>query len=248
MFFSVILILFDNFGFLKLPKTGLQYLTIPVQYGLYKSGTNLGKQFEFIVLARRAAQENKALRAQLGETLTKMTDLDRELRETKILIDQYNKLSPKTFDLIPARIIGTGRYTTLDKGSNDGVAVGEVVVFQEHYLGQIIGVTPKISEMRLLTDPDSKISVFSQGSGHARGILLGQFGSETLMDKILHQEQIAEGDLIYSEGLEGNLPKGLIMGKVTKVLDRQNEIFKQAKVEPIFNISDLEVVFVIKNS
>ena len=67
-----------------------------------------------------------------------------------------------------------------------------------------------------------------------------------LLDKILHEEPIAQGDLVYSEGTEGYLPRGLIVGRVNEVIEKQNEVFKQAKVKPIFDIRDLELVFVIQ--
>lgn len=245
---SFFLILLDSLNFLKIPKSYAQTITIPIQYGLYQGGKTVNKQLEFIVLARFAAQENKALKRQLGQLLIENANLQKRLKESEELVDQYNKLNPKTYDLLPARVLGGERYLKIDKGSSDGVALGQVVVFQDHYLGQIKNVSPKTSEVLLLHDPDSKIAVFSQGEGRkARGILLGQFGSEILMDKILHQEKIEVGDLVYSEGTEGKLPKGLILGKVTQVLERQNEVFKQAKVEPIFQIYDLDIVFVILN-
>ena len=114
-------------------------------------------------------------------------------------------------------------------------------------MGKIISVSERASNVQLMADPDSKVAAFSQGlEGKAKGVLIGQFGSEILFDKILHEEKINVGDLVYSEGTEGFLPRGLILGRVTKVLERENEIFKQAKVQPNFNISDLDLVFVIQ--
>jgi len=90
------------------------------------------------------------------------------------------------------------------------------------------------------------MAAFSQGlEGVAKGVLVGQFGTESLLDKILHEETIKAGDLVYSEGTEGNLPRGLILGKVVEVKGEENEVFKQAKVVPVFDIRDLELVFVI---
>lgn len=243
---SLFIMLFDNFKLLNLPKSVIQYLTIPIQYGLYQSGISITKQFEFLILARYSALENKALKIQLGELITQNSNLKKQLQETQDSIDQYNKLSPQTFDLLPARILGISRYLLVDKGSLDGVSIGQVVVFKDNFIGVVKNVSPKTSQILLSTDPDSKIAIFSQGNEKARGIIQGQFGSELLMDKILHQEKIEVGDLVYSEGTEGKLPKGLILGKVIEVLERQNEIFQQAKVKPIFNLDDLGVVFMIR--
>jgi len=245
---SLVLFLVDSLGLLKLPKTAVQYITIPVQYGLYQTGISFQRHLEFITLARTAALENKALKTQLANLLTENSSLRKQLLDNQSLTDQYSKLNPQTYDLLPTRIIGMGKSITIDKGENDGIVIGQVVVFKDNYFGQIKGISPKSAEVLLPQDPTSKLAVFSQGEGgRAKGILVGQFGSEFLMDKILHQEKVSVGDLVYSEGTEGKLPKGLIIGRITQVFDRQNEVFQQAKVEPVFNLTDLDIVFVIKN-
>lgn len=244
---SLFVTIFDYLGVLGTPKKLLQYITVPIQYGFYQSGTAIGRQFEFIVLVRRAAQENKALRLQMGDILTENAFLRKQISENRIFVDQQNSLNPSTYDLLPAHVIGSDRFLTLDKGTDQGVVFGQVVAFKDNYIGQVKEVNPRSSQVLLSTDPDSKLAVFSQNDGgKAKGILEGQFGSELLMDKILHEEKVEVGDLVYSEGTEGKLPRGLIMGKVAQVLDRQNEVFKQAKVEPVYQVADLDMVFIIK--
>ncbi len=138
------------------------------------------------------------------------------------------------------------RYLKIDKGSTSSIEIGQVVVFNDNYVGKIIQTSEKASFIQLLADPDSKVAAFSQGlEGKAKGVLLGQFGSDLLMDKILHEEKINVDDLVYSEGTEGYLPRGLILGRVSQVLNRENEVFKQAKVQQNFDLKDLELVFVI---
>ena len=245
---SVICFSLDQLGLLKLPVSLIQNITVPIQYGLFQTGRLTSFQFGFIFQARFAAKENQALKNQLALVLSENASLRTKLAQSEAQVEQQDSLSPKTFNLTPARPIGLGRYLTLDKGSDNGVKVGEVVVYKDNYIGLIRGVTPQTAQVQLELDPDSKIAVFSQSQqGKAKGILQGQFGSEALMDKILHVEQITKGDLVYSEGTEGNLPRGLIMGSVTSVLERENELFKRAKVKPVFDARDLELAFIIKN-
>lgn len=246
IFFSLTLLFLDSFGFLNLPKQLAFYITNPLTFGIYNTNRNVGKQFYFIFQARFAAQENKALKEQVGQLLSENAKLRKKIAEIEALVSQEKHLDPGTYNLLPARLIGLSRYLKIDKGSNSGVKVGQAVVFEDNFIGKIVSITPSASNVELLADPDSKVAAFSQGlEGKAKGVLLGQFGTEILMDKILHEEKIALGDLVYSEGLEGFLPRGLVLGKVTQVLDRENEVFKQAKIQPIFDIRDLELVFVI---
>ncbi len=244
--FSLLVLFLDTIKLLNLPKQLLYFITNPVSFGIYNTNRNIGKQFHFIFQARFAAQENKALKEQIGKLLSENAELRKSLGETQALVSQEKHLDPDTYNLLPARPIGLGRHLKIDKGLNSNIRVGQAVIFEDNFIGKIIAVTPVASNIELLADPNSKIAAFSVNKeGKAKGVLLGQFGTEILMDKILHEEKISEGDLVYSEGLEGFLPRGLILGRVTKILERTNEVFKQAKVQPVFDIRDLELVFVI---
>ncbi|MCR4306044.1 MAG: rod shape-determining protein MreC [Candidatus Daviesbacteria bacterium] len=247
IFFSLLIFFLDTIKLLDLPKRVLFYVTNPVSFGIYNTNRNIGKQFHFIFQARFASQENKALKEQIGKLLSENAELRKQLAETVAFLSQEKHLDPNTYNLLPARPIGLGRHLKIDKGSSSNLKAGQAVIFEDNFIGKIVSVTHNASNIELLTDPNSKVAVFSQNKdGRAKGVLLGQFGTEILMDKILHEEKIAEGDLVYSEGLEGFLPRGLILGRVTKILERETEVFKQAKVQPIFDIRDLELVFIIQ--
>lgn len=247
IFLSLTLFGLDLLNFLNIPQSLLFYITNPISFGIYRTHQNTYKQFNFVFQARFAAQENKALQEQLGQLLSENANLKRKLLETEAILDQEYHLDPRTYNLIAARPIGLSRFLKIDKGANAGFKLGQAVVFKDNYLGKIVQVSPNSSNVQLLEDPDSKVAAFSLGMmGRAKGILKGQFGTEALLDKILHEEKIKIGDLVYSEGTEGFLARGLILGKVTQVLDRPNEVFKQAKVKAVFDIRDLELVFVIQ--
>lgn len=246
IFFSLAIFIFDKVQFLSLPKQFAFYITNPISFGLYRSSQVIGNQFYFVFAARFAAQENKALKEQLGKLLSENANLRRNLSETEAQVSQQSYLDPRTYNLIIARPIGLTRYLKIDKGLLSGIKVGQAVVFQDNFIGRVLQVSQSSANIQILADPDSKVAAFSQGkSGKAKGVVLGQFGTEVLFDKILHEEKIEVGDLVYTEGTEGYLPRGLILGKVTKVLERENEVFKQAKVQSNFDIRDLELVFVI---
>jgi len=245
---SIVLTFADNLNFLSLPKSVIQNITIPIQYGLYKSSGEVARQFEFISLSRRASQENKALKQHLADILSENTILLQKLSELEAAVEQEKVLSSQTFALINARPIGINRFLFIDKGSDDGLKLNQAVVYKNNLIGQISEVSPKKSQILLASDPDLQISAFAQNpAGKAKGILTGQFGSEMLMDKILHSEAIEVGDLVYTEGTEIDIPRGLVIGEVSQVLSRENEVFKQAKVKPVIDIKDLDLVFIITN-
>lgn len=244
---SLFIMALDMAQILAIPKNIFSYITNPISFGLYQTNQKLGKQFYFIFSARFAAQENKALKEQIGQLLSENANLRKSLAETQDLLSQEKHLDPSTYNLIPAHPVGIGRFLKIDKGLSSGLKLGMPVVFNDNYLGKIIQISEKASNIQLTSDPGSKVAAFSQGlGGKAKGILQGQFGSEIILNKILHEEKINVGDLVYSEGTEGFLPRGLILGRVTQILENENDVFKQAKVSANFDIPDLELVFVIK--
>lgn len=247
LFASVLIGFIDGVNLLKYPKLATYYITNPMSLGIYKSSQVIGRQFHFIFAARFAAQENKALQEQIAALISENSRLRTKLSETESLLEQEKALDLKTYNLTSARPVGLDRFLRIDKGLNDGIKPNQAVVFKENFIGLTTQVSEKGSNVRLLQDPDSKVAAFALNKdGKARGVLTGQFGSEIILDKILHEEPIKEGDLVYSEGTEGTLPRGLILGSVSQVIEKQTEVFKQAKVKPIFDIRDLELVFVIQ--
>lgn len=243
---STVLGILDIFNLLNLPKAILGQATLPIQYGLYKSYASAARQFGFAVQARQAAQENAAKSEQMAQILSENANLRKKLAEAQSFLDQKEALPSETFNLIPVRPVGFVRFLHIDKGSDEGIKNNMAVIFKDNYIGKVIETDPKKSRVLLSTDPDSRISAFSQSDeGKAKGILIGQYGSEMLLDKILHEEPIKVGDLVYTEGAEIEVPRGLILGQVSEVIQKDNEIFKQAKVKPIFETGDLELVFVV---
>lgn len=251
VFFSFLLLSFflffaDYFNILDFPKSLVQVVTSPIQYGFYQTGLLVQKQFEFLVLAGYALDQNKMLSEQLTQVLENNANLRKQVAELSAFAEQQKALNTQTFTLIPAHPIGLSRYLYLDKGSDDKLKVGEVVVFKNSYLGKIDSVSPKKAEVILASDPDSHLTAFADNAkGKAKGVLSGNFGAQMLMDKILHDESISNGDLVYTEGSEVNIPRGLVLGQVTAVDSQDDAVFKQATVTPIFDVTNLDLVFVI---
>jgi rod shape-determining protein MreC len=245
---SIFIILLDSRGLFYFPKKTLQYLTVPIQYGLFSSSKSLRQQASFIWGSRTAAKENIALQRQLSDLLIENANLRKQLSETQAVLGQQTSINPQTFNLLAARPVGQGRYLQIDKGAGDGVVFGQVVIFKDSYIGTVTSVQPHSSQVLLPFDPSSKVSVYSQNAeGRSKGILQGQYGSQVIMNKILHKEPIAQNDLVYTDGNDGNIPKGLVVGTITSIYENPNEIFKVAQVKPVYSITDLDVVFVMRN-
>ena len=65
------------------------------------------------------------------------------------------------------------------------------------------------------------------------------------MTNIPQNQEISSGDLVVTSGLEGKIPKNLLIAKVESVEAVESEIFKTAILRPIIPLSTLSDVVII---
>jgi rod shape-determining protein MreC len=67
------------------------------------------------------------------------------------------------------------------------------------------------------------------------------------MDLVPKNLEVKKDQKIISSGLDSVLPKGLLIGKISKIESSESEIFQKIEVTPIVDIEKLERVFIILN-
>ena len=132
---------------------------------------------------------------------------------------------------------------TLNKGELDGVQSGMPVMAPEGVIGVISSTSPHASRVLLLTDPNSGIDVLVQRT-RVRGIVSGLLEQGTILKYVKRNDDVRVGDRIVASGLDGVFPKGLPVGRVTKVSRKDRGLFLYAEVTPDADASRLEEVLV----
>lgn len=132
---------------------------------------------------------------------------------------------------------------TLNKGELDGIQTGMPVLAPEGVVGLISSTSPRASRVLLLTDPNSGIDVLVQRT-RVRGIVSGLLEQGTLLKYVKRSDDVKVGDRVIASGLDGVFPKGLPVGRVTKVSRKDRGLFLYAEVTPAADASRLEEVLV----
>lgn len=138
------------------------------------------------------------------------------------------------------------RVIVINRGTRDGLAVGMPVVTQLGLVGRIINVSANAARVQLVTDENSAISARLQTS-RAVGTIIGLPTGNMRLTFIPLGAEIAEGDLVITSGLGGNLPADLVIGQVTGTRSFEAELFQEAEVRSLIDFSALETVLVITN-
>lgn len=185
-------------------------------------------------------QENKLLQEKLRLSL-KQAELEASL-----------KLVAET--VVPARVIGLDtsnffRSLVINRGSADGLAKNLPVCDRA---GNLIGRTAEPvgaheTRVLLITSEDSGVAVVTVGD-RMPGILSGDGQGRCLVKYVMSSSPAGlEGDEVITSGFDRVFPPGLKVGRIIQISTREG-IFKKIIVKPYFDIRDLEMVAVLKNT
>ena len=120
------------------------------------------------------------------------------------------------------------------------------VVTDQGLVGRISEVTDTTSKVLLITDASSSVNALLQSS-RLNGVVRGSPGGGLVMDYIPQGGLFSTGEIILTSGLGGNFPKGIPLGQVTEIRQRDIDVFQQAVVQPTGDFGSLELVMVVTN-
>jgi cell shape-determining protein MreC len=136
----------------------------------------------------------------------------------------------------------------LDRGSEDGVAVADVVASRNGiYLGRIIDVRAKTSIMAYVSSELNKVTVRVATAGRPLGIVLGQGISGARVDYLEKNIDISVGSNVVTSEREENVPAGFFVGVVERVEPDVTRVFQQAILKLPIGLRQIEEVVVIRS-
>lgn len=134
----------------------------------------------------------------------------------------------------------------IDKGIENGIKEGIAVIDENGVIiGRISEVRDNISKVCLTTNRNCKFAATIQNQDRTMGITEGDLGLTIKMNYIPQSEKINLGDTIITSGLGGNISRGLVIGRVSQVNNRSNEIWQDVSIEPLFDLNTLTIVNVL---
>jgi rod shape-determining protein MreC len=153
--------------------------------------------------------------------------------------------------LVTARVIakdasGLFQSFTLDRGEGSGIKPGMAVVCADGVVGRIAQVSPHASRVLLISDHNSGVDALVQRT-RARGIVEGALNRTCSMKFIKRGDEIDVNDVIVTSGLDGLFPKGILIGRVSRVTRKDFGLFQVAEVVPAADFAKLEEVLVLKS-
>ena len=140
---------------------------------------------------------------------------------------------------------------TIDKGKHNGVEPDMVVVNSQGLIGRVITTTAFTSEVRLITTSDTinKISItISDGKNFVNG-LINKYNYNTgylEIEGISNTEKVSKESYVYTSGLGGIFPSGILIGTVANITTDEYDLAKMIDVKPIANFNNINYVAILK--
>ncbi|MBF0303622.1 MAG: rod shape-determining protein MreC [Desulfamplus sp.] len=193
-------------------------------------------------------QENSELKRQLALAMAAQTQC-REIELENIRLRRFIDFKNDSENpIISAKVIGRDpspwfKTLMINKGRSDGIIKGLPVFVAEGVVGQIVDVAEKFSRVLLITDRNSAVDALVQRS-RARGIVQGNNTNYCLLKYVLRKDEIAQGDIIISSGLDQVFPKGLRIGDVLEIKKENSDLFQMIFIRTFVDFDKLEEVLV----
>ena len=182
-----------------------------------------------------------------------IAELQREIQELKEINGLSSTLTE--FDSVTALVLNRNRMywfntITINLGSDAGIEEDMAVISGEGLIGRVQKVSKNTSEVKLITtnDKNSKISVTIQTNDDTiYGIMSGYDNQENLLEISSTNKNIEnlEGSKVYTSGMGGIFPSGILIGEVFKIEEDKYDVSKTIKVTPASNFSNFRFVKVL---
>ena len=190
---------------------------------------------------------SKDLSEGINESIQEDIDELKKLTDIKITLSDFQNVN--------ATVISRNREywfntLTIDKGSSDGLKDNLAVIDSNGLIGRIEKTRNHSSDIKLITSNDinNKISVVIKSDNKdIYGITTGyDYDNNYLNVTMFNHETIKNGSMVYTTGMGGVFPKGILIGKVDYTKKDNDEVSLIAKVSLSSNIEGDKYVSVLK--
>lgn len=201
--------------------------------------------------------ENDHLKKQidnLAQTKARNSSLEAENTQLKQALKLKKTLTDYT--IINGSAISRAADTwsdllVIDQGSRAGVRKNMPVMSGKGVIGRVVEVNSTTSKVELITTTDKSTNKFAVEADAANGkkvhgVISVEGNNQLAFTQVVDGQKLKKGTQVYTSGMGGLSPKGLLIGTVTKTTRDTFGLSDVVEIQPAGNLNDPSVVSVIK--
>ena len=249
-FFSVLLLVLDlRFHMLEWTRQGVELVAYPLQLLPYAPMQGLDHGSDYFSSVVTLEKENSRLRRQqLGTAnrLLRQEHLELENQRLRALLDmkQRQSVGGQVAEILYAAHDPFTRKVILDKGTQQDIAAGQVIVDELGVIGQVTRTFPMLAEVTLITDKEQAVPVQLVRNG-LRSVLFGSGDGNLELRFLAANADVREGDTLVTSGLDGIYLAGLPVATIKHVNRDATYAFARIQCEPIAGVERHGLVLVL---
>jgi rod shape-determining protein MreC len=247
-------------GLFHTMQRGAQEAFAPIETGASRALKPVRDFFGWAGDTIDAKDQNAALKKEVEQLRTDLAEAQTAVRDSgqlKAITELHRQdYFPQGTQPVTARVIAKSptvwhSSVKIDMGTSDGVKVDQPVIAAGGLAGKITSATDGTAEVRLITDGLSGVSaqVFPQG---VTGVVRPEVGNpeDMLLESVESGRRVTEGTLVITSGfttsrLESLFPRGIPIGRVSKVDLDELETYQRVHVKPFADLRQLDIVQVL---
>ena len=198
-------------------------------------------------------KENEELRKKvteletaLAETYSNEVEIER-LKNISNIIETSPDLQFVAADVVSTAVDGFGSTFSVNKGSLDGIELNSVAVSSDGLVGKVTAIGLNWATVTAITDPSMSVGATIKRSA-ATGVTECdvELRAKGLcrLSYLTAEASVIRGDLVFTSGLGGVFPSGILIGTVTQVETEDNGLTQNATIEPSADLKGLRRVYI----
>ncbi len=236
-------------------NTAVGYVVVPFQQGISNVGGWISRRSDELGQIKDLLAENQKLKSQVDELVVENTLLQqdkaelvrlRQLYEIDNEYDDYTKVGAK----IISRDTGNWYSAfTINKGTDDGLAVDMNVIADGGLVGRITSIGPNWAKVTSIISDNANVSAKTLTtsdtmivSGDLQAMKEGVIRFSQLVDS---QNVVAKGDKIVTSHISDKYLPNILVGYVYSIEADPNNLTKSGYISPAVDFEHLEEVLVI---
>ncbi|MFT3742506.1 MAG: rod shape-determining protein MreC [Gammaproteobacteria bacterium] len=248
---SIALMVFSHqMVYLQNMRSQLSLVVLPLQYVVDKPMKFINWVQNSFTTQQEVLEENAQLRARellLQARLQRLMAIEHENMQLHALMSSSSHLTGRVLvaQILDAALDPLNQEIALDKGTQDGVFIGQPVLDAYGVIGQVIDATARTSRVLLVSDGRSAIPVQNNRNG-MRGIVAGTGYANAL--SMLHLPNTADvkvGDYLVTSGLGGRFPFGYPVGQIVSIKKTSADRFAVIEVRPAAHVDKSRMVVLV---
>jgi len=217
-------------------------------------GRDISLTVSGLMASAEGSTEDVVSRTRYDKLHNRFANVTEWLRQERRKVESLSGLRNRTVwqgvnfvlaDIITSTVDGLHGELIINRGSEDGLVVGQFVMADESIIGTICKVDNRTAQVRLITDPASQIAVKIEGLSKDR-ILQGAGGNSAKVKLLPTKYRVEIDDVVYVQKKPGFLNTPVILGTVAECeSNKDNPLLWDITVKPACDIKNLMEVSVI---